>query len=158
MRFRNKTFKKSKLRRSGIKMNPLLLLLDDLEAKAKAATPGPWIVERTADSNWVGTPKGNGQKVEQIILHNERESLKEIYLKRNDNDADYIAACSPETVLALITALREARELAEYYADENLYEVKERIAQTEVGIVPYESVDVDDGEKARAFLKKWGKE
>lgn len=98
-------------------MNPLLLLLDDLEAKAKAATPGPWIVEHTADSNWVGTPKGNGQKVEQIILHNERESLKEIYLKRNDNDADYIAACSPETVLALITALREAGRVISVFGE-----------------------------------------
>ena len=48
-----------------------------------------------------------------------------------------------------------AKELAKYYGDQDIYEIKELIAQTNVGIVTYESADVDDGEKARAFLAKF---
>lgn len=79
----------------------LLELLNDLEAKAKAATRGKWRSEP------LNNPKkivANGFLVAECFA-NGKEHLE------TEANASYIAACSPETVLAFITALREAREV-----------------------------------------------
>ena len=140
-------------------MTNLLDIINDLEAKAKAATPGPWHYgeeDRTvfAAKDTQVDPLQDYERCNSICTMSGGDGYDFVDFEAT---GAYIATCSPDTVLTLITALREAMDLAGYYADENLYEVKERIAQTEVGIVPYESADVDDGEKARAWLAKYAK-
>lgn len=71
----------------------------ELERLARAATPGPWWhgkyydrVTRTAD--------GDGS-----------DSIAHVYGGRGQNDnAAYIAAASPATILALVEEVREMRE------------------------------------------------
>lgn len=75
----------------------LFELLNDLEAKAKAATPDQ------VDSIIKGALNGSGRQ----IWHMRGAPAFEEQAKR---DVEYYAACSPDTVLALITALREAGE------------------------------------------------
>lgn len=72
--------------------------LNDLEAKAKAATPDQ------VDSIIKGALNGSGRQ----IWHMRGAPAFEEQAKR---DVEYYAACSPDTVLTLITALREAEEL-----------------------------------------------
>lgn len=79
-------------------MTSLLSLLDNLEAKAKAATPDQ------VDSIIKGALNGSGRQ----IWHMRGAPAFEEQAKR---DVEYYAACSPDTVLTLITALREAGEL-----------------------------------------------
>ena len=77
----------------------MTLNLDDLEAVARAATPGPWEAEPylyTADDDWVRvTSPSDGP------LFNLAEGVEPV-------NASHIAAFDPPTVLALITRIREA--------------------------------------------------
>lgn len=82
----------------------MTLNLDALEALARAATPGPWAAhnrqthlgtENAAGAYWtVDGPNGN--------------SLIEAQANRPAN-SEYLAALSPDVVLALIAELRAAR-------------------------------------------------
>lgn len=77
----------------------LLPLLDDLEAKAKAATPGPRY-------------ETDDYQNHDHEIRIDRTFEPPSYIVCNiPQDARFIAACSPDTVLTLITALREAEEL-----------------------------------------------
>jgi hypothetical protein len=75
-----------------------LSYLDELEAGARKATPGPW-------------RNDNGYRV---YAPNDRDSLGESVLvdtKYNcfdGLDAEYISACSPERMLAFIQCLRQS--------------------------------------------------
>lgn len=88
--------------------------LDDLEATAKAATPGPWNydthdggVDRLEDDDGeivvagavVGTFWPHGASTRQLLLES--------------SDALHIATFDPPTALALIAKLREAEAVAE---------------------------------------------
>ena len=77
----------------------MTLNLDDLEAVARAATPGPWEAEPylyTADDDRVRvTSPSDGP------LFNLAEGVEPV-------NASHIAAFDPPTVLALITRIREA--------------------------------------------------
>lgn len=104
--------------------------LNDLEEKAKKATPGPW-KESGMD---ICAPKAStflsgGLK----LVVGDADYL-------NEEDQSYIAACSPDTVLALITALREAEETLELYTSRD------------------GRVEVDPGLEARDWLAKYAKE
>jgi hypothetical protein len=68
--------------------------LDDLEAKAKAATPGPWY----SDGDHCSVADGNGDYVCNLDFD-------------QGDDADFIAAANPQTVLALIDVVRAADDL-----------------------------------------------
>lgn len=103
-------------------MNPLLLLLDDLEAKAKAATPGPYYSY-------------------PFILFAGKDAIASATDHTTKATFEYIAACSPEAVLALITALREA---AEFYS----------ILECEP-VFGFEVNTTSLTKKARAFLAKY---
>lgn len=77
--------------------------LNDLEEKAKEATPGPIEARLNPETGaWhlvhTSVPRGLNGGCYSHILYCDK------------TDAEYIASCSPETVLALITALREAEE------------------------------------------------
>lgn len=91
----------------------LKILLD----YAERATPGPWYadlgnwdVESQHEKHWRMTV------CEQSDLMSRHEHFKDFDLEENPpdaprhpgNDLEYIAAANPETVLALVTALREA--------------------------------------------------
>lgn len=77
--------------------------LNDLEEKAKKATPGPIEARLNPETGaWhlvhTSVPRGLNGGCYSHILYCDK------------TDAEYIAACSPEMMLALITALREAEE------------------------------------------------
>lgn len=86
-------------------------------------TQGPWIVEETNQIIWVGTPKNNYTKIDEIVLHiNQDENFKEEVKEKNRANAKLIAA-APEMLAILekfsncshayqyIDANKEAKEL-----------------------------------------------
>ena len=75
--------------------------LDDLEAKARAATPG-WRRQGTAEKHHVFIQHDHGIAPE----------LGRVLLRMNEHfpyeaDAAFVAACSPDVVLALVGRVRE---------------------------------------------------
>jgi len=85
--------------------------LDDLEAKARAATAAPWTtVERREDASVaVLAPTG-----ERIVAST---SMFMSIHERRVRDAAFIAAANPAVVLDLITQLRAEQERADEMAD-----------------------------------------
>ena len=74
--------------------------LAELEALAKAATPGPWFAVRLRVNTCVKA--ANGDYVMEAGARGRA-------LVRHEEDADFIAATDPETVLALIAELLRLR-------------------------------------------------
>jgi hypothetical protein len=66
-------------------------------------TPGPWGIEQTNDTNWIGPLRADG-KVAFVVADTDREGLKPEALERNDANAHLLAA-APD----LYEALEEAR-------------------------------------------------
>lgn len=108
----------------------LFELLNDLEAKAKAATPDQ------VDSIIKGALNGSGRQ----IWHMRGAPAFEEQAKR---DVEYYAACSPQTIATLCEALEDARELAEYSREHGERNLTGRNEQYLLA------------EKARAFLAKY---
>ncbi len=75
-------------------------LLDDIEAKARAATPGPWTVRKTG---MVEDMRNVSFKVLGNIANSHNHTP---YIDREN--AEHIAQMSPSTTLALVSALRVA--------------------------------------------------
>lgn len=75
--------------------------LDELKKLANAATHGTWI-----KTNWQSMD-------EPINAGVDSESGSHVAGTMEDHDAEYIAAANPQTVLALISELEEARKDAE---------------------------------------------
>ena len=70
----------------------------ELEALAKAATPGPWDADRkVVFTPWTGWCDANG------LPYDDRE----LVARAAEPDARYIAAANPHTVLDLIAHVRE---------------------------------------------------
>lgn len=94
------------------KMKPTLTtLLDDIEAKARAATQGEWYAHRGGDCYGPEATVRSGffrwlkvTEVEPQYQKNVADAL---------DDAKYFARMSPPTTLALVSALRVAREALE---------------------------------------------
>lgn len=93
----------------------------DLEAKARNATPGEWfpcftkikgkpylrVISTLGITNL--KPKHAARRLKSgYVVCSRRCTDTEEYFKQWELDADYIAAASPETVLELCAALREA--------------------------------------------------
>ena len=70
--------------------------------------PGPWGVEQTSCSNWIGRLRPDGTKVDHIVAHTDRDSLRSDVLVRNDANARLIAA-APEMLAALKMVLQFGR-------------------------------------------------
>lgn len=87
-------------------MNTLHDTFNNLEAKARKATPG---------KRYVGGSSSLGRHI--FTDRNGRETIAIIY---HDEDALHFAACSPDTVLSLITALREAESILSHIESECL--------------------------------------
>ncbi|MDZ5813883.1 hypothetical protein U4I65_02380 [Stenotrophomonas maltophilia] len=67
-------------------------------------TPGPWGIEQTDDTNWIGFMRPDGRKVELIVCTTQRDNFfKPDVQDKNDANARLIAA-APE----LLEALKDA--------------------------------------------------
>lgn len=67
-------------------------------------TPGPWGIEQTDDTNWIGFMRPDGRKVELIVCTTSRDNFfKPETQEQNDANARLIAA-APE----LLEALKDA--------------------------------------------------
>lgn len=85
--------------------------LDQLEAIAKAATPGPWRVE-VGNFNKRGTILTSAPEGESWTSPNHTPiACSHLFSERHAEDWTHIAATSPDVVLALVAA---AKELAVY--------------------------------------------
>lgn len=78
--------------------------LDNLESKAKAATPGPW----QYDGVNVTQAVNDGTGLADVITTDDADEGRII----TDADAAYIAAASPDVVLSLIARVRDAEAQA----------------------------------------------
>lgn len=68
-----------------------------------------WFAERTPGKIWVGTRKGSTPfyKCDDVFFGIETEGLHDEARSRAERLADFIAACSPDTILALINRVEE---------------------------------------------------
>lgn len=63
-----------------------------LPEKYAGATPGPWGIEQTPGTNWIGPMRKSGDgKVSTLVAHTDREGLKPDALRLNDANARLIA-------------------------------------------------------------------
>jgi hypothetical protein len=81
--------------------------LDDLERKAKAATPGPWTREKppSNEDGWATGVVVAGTPGRQTVYANPPGG------SFPSADCDFISAANPAVVLALVAELRRLREL-----------------------------------------------
>ena len=85
-----------------------ILDLDALEAKARKATPGPWTFTDYEGCTHVWAKNSTAMVADNYVgqlVARARGFGADLPIVEN---ADYIAACDPTTVLALITRLRAA--------------------------------------------------
>jgi hypothetical protein len=95
-------------------------VLDELESKAKAATPGPW---RSGRSDMRSFDAATGEQFKNIYgpnfepkLHLGNKIAIEVAKAVGDaslEDAAFIAAANPQTVLALVDVVRAAQKMRE---------------------------------------------
>lgn len=122
------------------------LNLDDLEAKAKAATPGPWedVSELAPDLD----------RYSRSIYSEGYKGLLIGRISQNgahDADAAFIATANPATVLALIARIREleAREA----------DVRDELKLAYENVANEQGNGIDAGlERAAAYLEQQAKE
>lgn len=79
--------------------------LDELETRAKAATPGPWLIERR--------DMGSGEIIHVVYGTHDVTWSGDEACPNARGDARYIAAASPDVVLALIARVRELEDTIE---------------------------------------------
>lgn len=73
-------------------------------------TKGPWGIEQTDDTNWIGFMRPHDGKVELIVCTTARDfTLKDEAREQNDANARLIAA-APELLEALSKAVRETEQ------------------------------------------------
>lgn len=141
-------------------MTQLLKIIDELEAKAKAATPGPWHYgekDRTvfAAIDTQVDPLQDYERCNSICAMSGGDGYDFVDL---ETTGQYIAACSPDVILQLCTALREATELAQDLATRRVLcdDGKATMYLYNVPTVSFfKNEAIDIGQKARAFLEKW---
>lgn len=93
-------------------------VLAEIEARANAATSGPWGVERTGMRNWIGPMRRCGKRVAAIIVNIDRVGLVPEALSRNDNNSEFIAHARtdiPVLIAALRVAWAKIEELRDVY-------------------------------------------
>lgn len=100
-------------------------LLADLKAKAQEATPGPW--EKDCLRNIFRKPQNRDEDWQPIVLAKEKHGK---YFPGPENTA-FIAAASPDIVLALIAELEDLRskEDAQKWACGECQEVEQELKQ-----------------------------
>lgn len=83
-----------------------MTLLDRLEQLARAATPGPWTRDYS-DDTWREVAVTRMDSGTNVHVWSSAKRASAI------DDAEYIAAASPDVVLKLIAVARAAAEIAE---------------------------------------------
>lgn len=83
------------------------LNLDEIEARAKAATPGPWSWSQYPSGS-TSVTIGRGPGDDGVFLYLTRRSDGSEPQKADD--AAFIAAANPATVLALVARVRRLQE------------------------------------------------
>jgi len=141
--------------------------LDALEKLADEATPGEWkrmpgrgLVRAIRDdlavplfeplepySDPLLTAPTCRVGKEVVFRANSQGARESAAIRQAIHNAAFVAAANPATIKALIAELKEARKVAAYYADADLYTVIDR--DTDLGH--------DNGDTARAFLARNGK-
>lgn len=97
--------------------------IDELEAKAKNATPGPWR-SSWADDTYEPDERSTGD--EWLIKSGETNVIAQMYLDGThlactEEDAAFIASANPAAILDLIRRVREAEARAEVAEGERDY-------------------------------------
>jgi hypothetical protein len=91
--------------------------LDDLEAKAKAATSGPWRTDGYSIlrySDGIAASQSNGSpEICNVLLDGDYDPKTRH--ERALHNAAYIAAANPATVLELIAELRNTKKALEVF-------------------------------------------
>lgn len=85
--------------------------IDDLEEKARKATPGEWTIDDGHPRDYIGVAFANENErghVATIVEFKDPQALR---------DASFIAAASPSVVLALIARLRKAEAVCDAAAE-----------------------------------------
>lgn len=131
------------------------LNLDALEATARAATPGPWVV--TLGAAWQVGTNAPDWEMEEVATTGPDGSTG------SEDDAIHIATFDPPTVLALIARLREveremhAREL-HHFEEEKLRAEAEARAERYQGLARRTELQCQDAEarlrEAEACIEK----
>ena len=91
--------------------------INDIERKAKAATPGPW----SADTGEPGDAVVWGPGEDNLITNIGPSRVNQCWVAFDGEkeDCEFIAAANPAAVLALVSLLREAENLLSDSADYN---------------------------------------
>lgn len=112
--------------------------IDGLIELAKKATPGPWILGRLASWN------GDGVAIRYVYRGSNDNHLTRVQIRSGngdngqffdcDLDASFIAAASPDTIIALCERLREAEKTIQNALSElKAGDVRSAIDQLEAG-------------------------
>lgn len=80
--------------------------LDELERIAKAATPGTWTWRDTNDLRTLHDTGKHRYGAQVLYVADDVDDVAMV----SDDDAEYIGAASPATILALIAELRAYRD------------------------------------------------
>lgn len=89
--------------------------LDELEAAARAATPGPWILA-TSNSWRRFVTKFDTRNVCEPVTYSDRDRHPDLHFPNggaDGPDAAWIALANPATILSLIARMRKLEEVAE---------------------------------------------
>lgn len=126
--------------------------LDDLETKARAATPGPWHVNPYYPKGAVQTPDGPINQSRYV------ESGRGCICTTSNkgDDVDHIAAANPATVLRLVARVRELEAALlkanagleeyerRYYLEQDKREEAEgRVRELSATIAPFADVAIE---------------
>lgn len=95
-------------------------LIDQLEAAAKAATPGPWKRDNYDRPNMQIIANGN----EVIVFHHSHERQEAARVVPNHQ---YIALANPDTILKLIAVVRAAEELSDLLDSFDIPELRDAL-------------------------------
>jgi hypothetical protein len=121
-----------------VKITPELLA--DLEAKAKAATPGPWALWTGCSWRRFGSEATGQSFCEPKTQNSDRQP--DLWF-RNDADAKFIPAANPSVLLALVGRIRELereRELPDLPGTDELGVTLEQVRDGDTRIRQHEDV------------------
>lgn len=115
--------------------------LDELVELAKKATPGKWWIDShghsmvafSGEAGDVEIVFATDNDMGPLVRHEDTGNLSHW---RNDNDATFIAATNPETILTLIARIKaqdeELLELRKAFSEPAAYEVKGVLCHTRI--------------------------